>query len=369
VFHILAVSVADVKASAEATVTVVASGFTPTGSMETPRSGHTATLLPDGKVLIAGGFDGSSALQTAELFDPATNAFSATGNMTSPRINHTATLLANGKVLLSGGGIDQGAGGALATAELYDPATGTFVATGPMAVARTAHTATVLADGRVLIVGGANSGGVLSSAEIYDVATSAFTSTGSLHFARGAHAAALLADGKVLVAGGDGADNLALGEAELYDANAGIFTAAGSMSLGRELLTLSALPDGNVLAAGGTETQGECLEDGCFGNFGPVSNADLYDPPSGTFTAASNMLQAHGGHTATVLASGKVLIVGGETFAVELFNPTSGTFSLAGSLEVARARHTATLLNDGRVLVTGGEDLSGNALGTVEIYK
>jgi len=81
------------------------------------------------------------------------------------------------------------------------------------------------------------------------------------------------------------------------------------------------------------------------------------------------MLQAHGGHTATVLASGKVLIVGGETFAVELFNPTSGTFSLAGSLEVARARHTATLLNDGRVLVTGGEDLSGNALGTVEIYK
>jgi hypothetical protein len=368
VFHALAVSAADARASAAATVTVVSSGFTPTANMETPRAGHTATLLLNGKVLIAGGTDGSSTLQTAESFDPTTNTFSATGDMTSARVNHTATLLANGKVLLSGGGIDQGAGGALATAELYDPAVGTFVATGPMTVARTGHTATVLADGRVLIVGGANSGGVLPSAEIYDPATSAFTSTGSLHFARVVHAAALLADGKVLVAGGDGGTNLALGEAELYDPNAGIFTATGNISLGRELLTLSALPDGKALAAGGTETQGECLEDGCFGNFGPVSNADLYDPSAGTFTAASNMVQAHGGHTAAALPSGKVLIVGGDTFAVELFDPTSGMFSLTGSLEAARTGHTATLLNDGRVLVTGGTS-GGTVLGTAEIYK
>jgi hypothetical protein len=293
--------------------------------------------------------------------------------MNSARANHTATLLADGKVLLSGGcgGITQGAictasNAVLASAELYDPATGTFAATGPMAVARIAHTATPLADGRVLTVGGVNPTNVVSSAEIYDPATGAFASTGSLAFARANHAAALLADGKVLVAGGE-MSNTALNEAELYDPNAGIFTSAGSMTVARESLTLSPLPDGKVLAAGGIATSTGCTEDVSCPS-APVTNIDLYDPSAGAFTAANNMVQAHGGHTATVLPSGKVLIVGGDTFAVELFDPTSATFSLTGSLEVARTGHTATLLNDGRVLVTGG--LTGTtALGTAEIYK
>ena len=313
-FHVAAASMADPSTTGEAIITVVASGFTPTANMETPRAGHTATLLPSGKVLIAGGTNGSSTLQSAELFDPTTNTFSATGNMASVRANHTATLLVNGKVLLSGG--SGSSAPALATAELYDPATGTF------------------------------------------------TSTGSLAFARFNHAAALLANGRVLVAGGDLESFAVLGSAELYDPALGRFNGTGSMG-SRDTFTLTLLPNGKALAAGGFNVVGDCTT-GC--SQVPLSDVDLYDPSAGAFTAANNMVHAHGGHTATMLPSGKVLIVGGGTFAVEVFDPASGTFSLTGSLEVARTGHTATLLNDARVLVTGGLT-GGTALSTAEIYK
>lgn len=367
-FHVLVVSAADAKASAEATVMVVSSGFTPAANMETARVGHTATLLPNGKVLIAGGTDGSSTLQSAEIFDPATSNFFATGNMTSARVNHSANLLADGKVLLCGGEVDQGGSGtALTSAELYDPATGTFAATGQMAVARTSHTATLLADGRVLIVGGVNSG-VVSSAEIYDPGSGAFTATGSLAFARFNHAAVLLADGKVLVAGGDDVNLEDISGAELYDLVSRTFSVTGTMTVSRTAFTMTLPANGKVLAAGGVQGPSpSCASNPCPPT--PLSNVDLYDPLTGTFTAGNSMMAAHGGHTATVFASGKILIAGGDTFAVELFDPASGTFSLTGSLEVARTRHTATLLNDGRVLVTGGTDLSGNVLSTTEIYK
>jgi len=363
-FHVVATDVADPSAGAEATVTVVSSGFAPTDNMETPRAGHTATLLPNGKVLIAGGTDGSSTLQSAEIFDPATNTFSATGNMTSARVNHTATLLANGKVLLSGG--DQGSPGTvLATVELYDPATETFAATGPMVFARTLHTATLLANGKVLLSGGSGSSApALATAELYDPATGIFTSTGSLAFARFNHAAALLANGKVLVMGGDLEPLAVLDSAELYDPALGTFSGTGANG-SQDRFTLTLLPNQKVLAAGGFNVVGDCTT-GC--GEAPLSQAGLYDPSAGAFTAAINMVQAHGGHTATALSSGKLLIVGGETFTVELFDPTSGTLSLTGSLEIARTGHTATLLNDGRVLVTGG---AANAipLGTAEVYK
>lgn len=379
-FHVVAVDIANPTVSSEAIVTVVSSGFTATANMETPRVGHTATLLLNGKVLIAGGEDtGSLPLQTAELFDPTTNTFSSTGDMTSGRANHTATLLANGKVLLSGGENNLGTSSSVtASAELYDPATGTFAATGPMAVARTRHTATLLADGRVLLAGGVNSG-VASAAEIYDPATSTSTSTGSLVFARFNHAAALLADGKVLVAGGEDVNLEDVFSAELYDPASGTFTVTGAMIDSREMFTLTLLPNGKVLAAGGIQEFSGCSISDCLPN--ELSNVDLYDPSAGVFTAASSMQQPHGGHTATVLPTGEVLIAGGATFAVELFDLMSGTFSLSGSLEVSRTGHTATLLNDGRVLVTGGTlitggtfatgltDLSGNALSTAEIYK
>jgi hypothetical protein len=349
-----------VVAAGEATVTVVSSGyFHPTASMGTGRADQTATLLPNGKVLIAGGRDGSTPLRTAELFDPATDTFSPTGDMAQARRGHTATLLADGKVLIAGGrtALADVGGQVTGTAELYDPATGTFTATGDMTFVRAGFTATLLDDGRVLMVGGGD-------AELYDPATGTFSLAAVLPggaYLYG-HAAVRLSDGKVLLAGGeDGFD--VLDTAMVYDPASGLFTVVGNMTAFREYPTLSLLADGKVLAAGGM-TDG----DSCFG-CEPIRDVDVYDPAGAGFSATGKMQDPHGGHTATVLPDGKVLIAGGKTFAVELYDPGSGTFALGGSLATERTFHTATLLKDGRVLVTGGYDGARNPLPSAEIYQ
>jgi hypothetical protein len=207
--------------------------FAGTGDMVTPRGEQTATLLNTGKVLIAGGFVASpvaSGLASAELYDPVTATFSATGDMTIPRFFHTATILNTGKVLLTGGATVPG-GDPVASAELYDPATGTFTATGNMTTARAEHTATLLADGRVLVAGGSAAGNMgLGSAELYDPATGAFTATGSMNSARWAHTSTLLSNGKVLVTGGIPGGDTGLASAELYDPSIGVFAATGNMT-------------------------------------------------------------------------------------------------------------------------------------------
>ncbi len=199
----------------------------------TARELHTATVLSDGRVLIAGGVDMDipEVLVSAELYDAATGTFSPTGPMATARAGHTATLLSDGRVLIAGGrNLDGGRDWiALSSAELYDPATGTFSPTGPMATARTGHTATLLSDGRVLIAGGDAGGDVVTTAELYDPKTGTFSPTGSLATARELHTATLLSDGRVLIAGGsDGSRDLA--SAELYDAKTGAFSPTGSMS-------------------------------------------------------------------------------------------------------------------------------------------
>ena len=176
--------------------------FTPTGGMSTPRAAHTATLLHNGKVLIAGGFD-NSPLASAELYDPTTGAFTPTGDMTTPRAQHTATLLADGTVLIAGGRNGTNGIRDLASAELYDPSTGVFTPTGSMVTLRGLHAATLLPDGRVLMTGCAipcNS----AIAEIYDPSTGTFADAGTP--GAGGGAATLLADGRVLVTGGCPAD-------------------------------------------------------------------------------------------------------------------------------------------------------------------
>ena len=162
---------------------------------------HTATLLPNGKVLVAGGYDGNSvALASAELYDPASGTWTATGSLATARDGHTATLLPNGKVLVAGG-LDSSQV-AFASAELYDPASGTWTATGSLATARYIHTATLLPNGKVLVAGGLTAAALLASAELYDPASGTWTATGSLATARYSHTATLLPNGKVLVAGG-----------------------------------------------------------------------------------------------------------------------------------------------------------------------
>ena len=231
--------------------------FVITGSLTTVRTAHTATLLPNGKVLVAGGYNGSSILASAELYDPASGAWSLTGSLAAARTAPAATLLPNGKVLVAGGASADGSV-FLASAELYDPASGTWSATGSMATARRAHTATLLPNGKVFVTGGYGSffRGIgplyppwIASAELYDPAIGTWSTTGKPGKGRTEHTATLLPDGNVLVAGGS--DGLVLPSAELYDAASGIWSVTGSLVFGRKLHAATLLLNDKVLIAGG----------------------------------------------------------------------------------------------------------------------
>jgi hypothetical protein len=193
---------------------VIDSSWTPTDSMTFERLFHTATLLPNGQVLVAGGQNGSDASSTAELYDPANGSWSNTGNMRMARLYQTATLLPNGQVLVAGG--YNSIARIMRHAELYDPATGSWTATGRMAFERIFHTATLLPNGQVLVAGGENGGGLLGTAELYDPASGTWTATDSMGTARAYHATTLLLSGQVLVAGGLNG-SVQLSSAELYD--------------------------------------------------------------------------------------------------------------------------------------------------------
>ena len=244
----------------------VSGTFSPTGSMSTSRLLHTATLLPNGKVLIAGGAVSGGFVSTAsaDLYDPATGTFTPTGSMSVPRNFHTATLLRNGKVLITGGQSGWGGGTRYASAELYDPATGTFSPAGSMNTVHVAHIAILLADGRVLVAGGISAADVVSSAEVYDPDTGRFTRTGSMSAAREYFDAVLLDDNRVLVAGGS-TKLVPLASAEIYDPAAGTFLPIGPMSTPRQYCSLIKLANGQVLAPGGGDGWG-----------GTLSQADLY---------------------------------------------------------------------------------------------
>jgi hypothetical protein len=286
--------------------------FSPTGSMTIAREFHTATLLSDGRVLVAGGFDFSGAapgvpLASAELYDPKTGTFSSTGSMAIPGEGDTATLLPDGRVLFAGG--DDLSGNSLASAELYDPKSGTFSPTGPMTTTREAQTAALLPDGRVLIAGGdynratASPGSIpLASAELYDPETGTFTPTGSMTLALKGRTATLLPDGRVLMAGGDqwsqvGPDKYTddtSAAAELYNAKSGIFSSTGSMTTARFGYTATLLSDGLVLIAGGDSPRGVPIDGGfdvgATASPGPIflASAELYDPKIGTFSPAGS---------------------------------------------------------------------------------
>ena len=359
---------------------VESSGFSMTGSLNTPRSGHTATLLENGKVLVAGGSEDGSA----ELFDPVTGTFSPTGTMSSSRSEATATLLANGRVLITGGyGRVLGKNGAwqcLATAEIYDPASGTFSKTGEMISARVMHTATLLNDGRVLITGGASDGfgPTISSAELYNPATGTFTATGSMLSDRAEHTATLLPSGEVLIAGGwnghlaDSSDDPPWDPlfAELFQPSSQTFIQSDDMGTTRIGHAAVRLPNGKVLLLGGLYKIQNRHEQP-----GNPPYAQLYDPEAHKFSSTWDFSLSQRGHTATLLANGLVMIAGGEqnnsqpVASVELFDPASGTVNSVAGLINARKGHTATLLKSGEVLIIGGTDHTDAALATAEIYR
>ena len=332
-----------------------AQSWTFTGSLHTPRYLHTATLLQNGKVLVAGGFDVDffldeplgPPLNTAELYDPETGAWNFTGNLNTPRGTHTATLLRDGKVLVVGGSGD--------SAELYDPQTGTWNLTGSLHALPDSHTATLLQNGMVLVAGAfrvANpNAGDVSAAELYDPDTRTWNLTGNPNNGLYQQPATLLQNGKVLALGYNSA-------AELYDPRTGIWSNVGRLDRSvRVRHTATLLSDGRVLIAGGYN---------CCAIYNIV---ELYNPNIGTWSSTGYLNIARAGHTATLLPDGKVLVVGGfnrsgDLVSSELYDPGTAPWNLTSNLNTPRSGHTATLLADGKVLIVGGYQLASAELGS-----
>jgi N-acetylneuraminic acid mutarotase len=297
-----------------------------TGPMIEARVEHTATLLADGRLLAAGGVTADSEpAASAERYDAASGTWTATGSLAEARRHHTATLLSDGTVLVAGG---NGLGAAesviaIATAERYNPRSGSWTAAGQMIAGRVNHTATLLSDGTVLVVGGQIADGEgfrrLASAERYDPRTGSWTATASMIGARAYHIAVLLPDGKVLVAGGtSGSGDLA--SAEVYDPQTASWTAAAQMTVARFRHTATLLPNGSVLVAGGNGPADDRL-----------ASAELYDPRSGSWSATATMIVTRSDHVATLLPDGTVLLVGGYrrldqlVDAAALYYPADGS--------------------------------------------
>jgi Galactose oxidase, central domain len=327
--------------------------FAATGNLNFPRDFHSATLLLDGKVLIAGGMSTISRPASAEIYDPTAGTFSLTGSLQEPRNNHSATALPDGSVLVADGTDGQ----LLSSIETYDPASGVFTSPGVfMKATRMGHGTTQLADGRMLLTGGQDASfNVNSSAEIFDPAAGIFSLTGSLNQGRYGHTATLLNNGNVLVVGGysdPGGTNL-VPLAELYDTVSGTFSLTASPNVPRAYHTATLLPNGMVLIAGGEIAGGQA-----------ASSAELYDPQAGSFTPAGNMSAPRYNHTATLLNDGRVLIaegISGGTVSGEpddLYDPGTGTFTPVAStsefLQNAEIPFDSVLLSTGQVLVDQG---------------
>jgi hypothetical protein len=381
-YDVVATSIDETAVTASATVTVTTSSsrFTPTGNLHEARGLHTATLLPDNKVLVAYGSNSSSytnaagfvGLSSIEVYDPGTGTFTEiVGDDGAGIYGHTATLLQNGRVLLAGGFVNSvwdygGSSGSDNGAGLYDSATGVFSGTGNMTASRGDHTATLLANGKVLIAGGADqdpTGTGLASAELYDPSTGTFTQTGSMAVGRFLHTATQLQNGRVLIVGGaltSASDPVAT--AEVYDPATGTFTMTGAMATAREQHTATLLADGRVLIVGGTTSTGT-------GDLHPTATVEVYDPSTGSFSVTGSMAEARTFHTATLLPNGKVLVAGGgdENSTAEVYDPATGAFSTTGGMEIGRSGHTATLLPNGSVLVAGGGIFAG--LASAELYQ
>ena len=328
------------------------------------RFGETATRLPDGEILVVGGrsdWGGHGTTRaSAELYDPGTGRWVLTGSLHQAREGHTAVLLRTGLVLVAGGSSGSAPGAPrpiLASAELYDPATGVWTDTDRMTTGRVGATATTLGDGRVLVTGGHTQRveDPVATAEIYDPVTARWSVTGAMKVPRDGHTATLLSDGRVLVAGGGCCDQAARASAELYDPVAATWTRTGALAAARVYHTAILLGDGEVLVFGGDDRS----------DHPPVTTAELYDPrtaswlPTGSPRNPGNLFEALaiGSGPAARLLDGRVFAaasVSAADSASELYDSATGSWTDSGGLGGDRYTyvHTVTLLLDGRVVVT-----------------
>ncbi|WP_224249930.1 Ig-like domain-containing protein [Hyalangium gracile] len=325
--------------------------------MNSARGGHTATLMPSGKLLVVGGEGPDGILSSAEQLDPDTRAWTWHGSLIQARRHHAATLMTSGKVLVTGG---EGPNGLVAFAEEYDPVRGFWMISDILLNPRKHHTMTLLHSGQVIITGGEGSSGPLASTELYDPVTDLWYSKGSLSQARASFTATLLPSGQVLVVGGADSSGV-LGSAELYDPATGAWSSTGSLAQPRKGHVAMLLPSGKVLVAGGLDSSG------------PLASAELYDPATGAWSSTGSLAQARSDTTATLLTSGKVLVTGGSglydaTATAEVYDPATGAWSTQLSLSQVRRQHTATLLPSGKVLLVGGLG-STVPLSSTELYN
>ena len=335
--------------------------FSAAAALVMARAGHTATLLPSGKVLLVGGSPAwpptATVAASAETYDPATNSFAATGVLNlGRRGGHAATLLSDGKVLVTGGD-DLTSVEGRAEAEIYDPGTGRFAPTGSMTMARTAHAAVLLSNGKVLVAGG--QGKAALTAELYDPVTGTFSVTAAPTRYRYVAGGVLLNDGRALVFGYDAAG-------DAFDVTRSAFSTTGSSQVAGGLWfnpSMALLADGRVFVVGGKE-QGPPPS-----NLALVANARLFDPATSAFSATGALSSPRVGATATRLQDGRVLVFGGEGATGwpdrgELYDPRTGQFAATVSAGSGRAGHTATLLPNGKVLIAGGQSGASSATGS-----
>jgi N-acetylneuraminic acid mutarotase len=343
-----------------------------TGRLRNARDGQTATFLPNGNVVVAGGENNNGAIASTEVYSAVTSSWSKSGNLTTARSGAGAVLLSSGAVLIAGGCISNCLGATTATAELYNSTNGSWSSTGSMATARTYFSMVMLPGGKVLVVGGCTKlnsngcGGVTAAAEVYDPSTGKWSSTSPMHAARGNLTATLLPNGKVLVAAGINAANNPLATAELYNPSTGKWSLTGSLNVARDEHTAVLLSTGNVLVVGGENSASVT-----------TNKTELYNPSTGKWTFTGNLNTSRLEHTSTMLMNGNVLIAGGNNVtantttvlaSAELYNPSTGHWMNTGSMNQARVGHSATLLMSGQVLAAAGSG-ANNELACAEIYK
>jgi len=333
--------------------------WTPTGNVKSNRIFNAMALLQNGQALVAGGhvinLSGKiTTIASAELYSPTTNKWQYTGSLNAARESFTATLLTNGQVLAAGGLYDDPVKGpiALSSAELYNPITGRWTITGSLHTARWNHTATLLPDGEVLVAGGetfdhAHKIISFASAELYNPTTGRWTATGSLKQARYEQTATLLHTGLVLVAGGNTGIFVGLASAELYNPATGRWTPTDSMTTVRRGNTMTLLQSGQVLVAGGADGSGTLL-----------ASAELYNPATGIWSLTGNMPHPLDQFSATLLQNGQVLAAGGYDGGfiadAELYQPATGAWTPTGSMTRPHALQSSVLLQNGEVLIAGG---------------
>ncbi len=340
-------------------------------NVHSARDGHTATLLSNGNVVVAGGENNNLVISSTEVFSPTTGSWTVSGNLNVARANAGAILLPSGMVMIAGGCTSNCQAGTTGSAELFNSVNNSWSSTGSMIQSRTYFGMVLLPSGKVLAAGGCtglNANGctaVTAKAEVYDPSTGKWSATGSMIAARGALTTTVLPNGMVLAAGGLNAAGTALASAELYNPSTGKWTATGRMNAARDEHTATLLATGNVIVVGGENAAGIS-----------TNRTELYNPSTGKWTLTGNVNTGRLEHTATLLMNGNLLIAGGTQVtststkvlaSAELYNPSTGKWSTTGSMANARTGHAASIMSSGTVMVISGTG-NNNDLLSVESY-